>query len=234
MSLAKGTQLAAFAALSVVTVVLVVLAVTPTVATVSPSTRESARAAAASPTAAQADEPPEVTVIGDDHVLREGSWFYRAVPDESDGPVQQGAVIAEDGAHAIDLADMTDQVLPGDIVLIAAGATDVEAGEEAPTILGDIKSIVRSVRAQDAKPVLVTVPPSDDRGFLTKLVNRKMRAYANARRIPLVDVFDELSDQPGNWVPEYTDDGTYANEAGSQLQAEAAIDAIDVVLSRLS
>ncbi|QWC83897.1 SGNH/GDSL hydrolase family protein [Nocardioidaceae bacterium] len=220
MNLAKGAQLAGLTALSVLTVVLVVLAMTRSVAT-------TAEASAPLTPVAEEDTATVVSVLGDGHVLAEGSWFYRAIPAEDGGPVERGVVLAEEDARARSLESRLDQVVAGDIVMIAAGAVDVSLGEPAPEIVADIKVLVRGVRERDATPVLVLVPPSNERGFLTKLVNRKLSAYGERRDIAVLDIFSPVATTPGRWLKRYTDDGEYANPEGAARQAQVVIDRLD-------
>ena len=228
MNLAKGLQLAAVAALSVATVVLVVLAMTRTLVVAA----EPSVAPTPSETAAAEGEPEvaTVSVLGDEHVLREGSWFYRAVPAEPGSSLERGALLAEEGASVSSLEDLTDQILPTDIVLVAVGAVDVAAGETAPMIMKDIRDLLRAVRNQDAKPVLVLVPPSDDRGFLTKLLNRKIQMYAERRRTAVIDIYSDYAEQTGKWLPRFTDDGEFANEKASEKQAAKVARRLEEIL----
>ena len=217
VSLTKTAQLAGVAALAVVTVVLVVLAMTRSVAVTSVDSTQEAPA----PDVTRPPAPATtVSVLGDEHVLREGSWFYRSVPAEDGGPIERGIVLAEPDAGVRSLDAKLDQVEAGDVVLLAGGSVDVQKGRNAKKIAADVRGLVRDVQDRDARPVLVLLPPSNQRGFVTKLVNRKLRAYGERRSLPVLDIFGPLSTPPGDWKKKYTDDGAFANEAGAKRQAE--------------
>lgn len=128
------------------------------------------------------------------------------------------------------ITDITEASDPAAICVILCGSNDAQGAVSVSTFASNIEAMVDALRAAAMLPVLCTVPPLDndtDNGYALTY-NAWITRYANANRIPLVDVFTLCIDQStGNWKSAYSSgDGIHPNAAGCAAIGQEVADTL--------
>lgn len=123
------------------------------------------------------------------------------------------------------------------VVTLACGTNDTGVTDFV-TWQGQVKSIIAKIRAINAVPVLLTMPPDNlgtptpDRKVLVNQWNSWLRLYAGQQGIPLVDFYSVMVDPTnGNYLAAYYSDGTHPNNAGRAVEARKFVDSIEPILA---
>lgn len=108
-------------------------------------------------------------------------------------------------------------------VAILAGTNDIAESEgsfSADKTLSNIDEGVRNIRLAGALPVLCTIPPANNfhwkpairpQADIVKL-NGEIRDLAARERLPLIEIYQLLSDQKGGIENAYTTDGAHLTD----------------------
>jgi lysophospholipase L1-like esterase len=170
---------------------------------------------------------PEVTVagVGDSVISDTGSWFRQAVEGgQVDGLVSVGSF---GGAGATTAGVMNESLtrsltMGPDVVLIGGGTNDLLAAVPRITTVANLRVMVATVKAAGAKPVLVTVPPSNERAALVGPLNDAIRSLARSERVPLLDLYAAVGTGSGRYRAGMTGDLGHPNPTGyAAMTAEA-------------
>ena len=172
---------------------------------------------------------PEVTVtvagVGDSVTYDAGSWFRQAVEGgQVDGLVSVGNFGVADAPTIRVLNESLTRALVTrpDVVLIGGGTSDMLSGVPRATTVANLEVMVASVRAAGAKPVLETVPPSNERAARVGPLNDAIRSLAKSERVPLLDLYAVVGTDSGRYRDGMTDDLWHPNPSGyAAMTAEA-------------
>ncbi|GAB3922699.1 SGNH/GDSL hydrolase family protein [Mucilaginibacter myungsuensis] len=122
-------------------------------------------------------------------------------------------------------------------VIILAGSNDL-AGTTGhvtnQTIMDNIKSMVELAEANKIKPILCAYLPIFDYPWRKGLepadkiiaLNKEIEAYANQKKLVLLDYFTPLKDERNGQRADLTTDGAHPNVAGYQIMAKITEEAI--------
>lgn len=188
---------------------------------------------AAQPASAAPEEAAKVvSVLSDSHAFNEGSWWRRTVVAGTVEGVTDGAFESQPGAETSSLIPRLDAAAEGaDFVVVQAGTNDLLSAKTPGEAAAGVFELWDGVVERDAEPIATLVPPSDSRPAEAVELNELIRAEAEARGIPVVDVYTPVAAEDGSWVDGFTDDGVHANAAGSERMTEAAQAALASILS---
>jgi len=130
---------------------------------------------------------------------------------------------AGNGAALVD--DLVRLYSPG-YVLIMYGVIDQWHSDRSQELIDGLDFIVTFLREHDAVPVVATIPPSfKDDPYLVELheiANRRIRSFARAMDVYLVDVGAAMEGRPDLFL----DDGLHPNNEGTALMADLFYDAL--------
>jgi len=103
---------------------------------------------------------------------------------------------------------------PGDTVVVLAGTNG--------NVFTDVQAIHEALRNAGLHTVAVTIPPSTSSTLSNVAAfNARLKAYAAAKAIPLVDVHGALVDPAtGAYLTAYNGDGVHPNQLGAQLMGQ--------------
>jgi lysophospholipase L1-like esterase len=120
---------------------------------------------------------------------------------------------------------------PYDVVLLMEGTNDV-GGQDAllfSPAIANLRKMVREAKNRGVKPYIATIPPkkmSGSRSFGWALVptfNDLLKSMASSENVPVVDVYDALYPQIGDYIG---DDGLHPTAAGYAKIADTFFAAI--------
>lgn len=133
--------------------------------------------------------------------------------------------------------------LEPDVVVILGGANDI-AGNTGPSthkmIMDNLVSMVELARANGIAVVLCSVLPSNHFYWIPEMkpadsiieLNRQIKAYAEANRIPFVDYYSTLVDDQKGLNPAYAIDTAHPSLEGYKLIEPLVLDGIKKALTR--
>lgn len=124
------------------------------------------------------------------------------------------------------------------VVVINAGTNDV-AQNNHPYVedrtLGNIISMCEIAKANKIKVILSSVLPCGGFGWNRSItdaaqkiqsLNARIKAYADANKIPYIDYWTPLADTDGSLKSAYTQDGCHPTEAGYEVMEPLAVKAV--------
>lgn len=161
--------------------------------------------------------------------VTEWSWFYRLL-DDTDGVVQYGGMVAENGMTTSWMAEQAYSALAlGPDLLIVHGGTNDVSGEVLPEyVIGNLQRIKDAADAAGVPMAVCTIPPRDDPAadLRAVAVNAAIRTWASAEGVILLDTGETLRDPFGGWREGYTNDGLHPTPEAAVLMARAAAEAL--------
>lgn len=89
------------------------------------------------------------------------------------------------------LSAMLSQYKPA-VVVLMIGTNDVSAGRKAEAVAADVGKAVEQILSAGAVCVLSTIPPHPAKPDLAAEVNKRLRALAKTRSLPLIDYEAEI------------------------------------------
>jgi hypothetical protein len=166
-----------------------------------------------------------IGVLSDSHAYGEDSWWRQSVEEDTVPGLRPGPFEAHPGARTTDLVDMLDDAAAGaDLVVVQAGTNDILSGRSPRDAAQGVGALWDGIAERGAEPVAALIPPSETRPALAVELNRLITAEAQARGLPVVDVYTPVAAADGSWLAGLSDDGVHSNKRGSDLMAAAARD----------
>ena len=161
--------------------------------------------------------------------VTEWSWFYRLL-DDTDGVVQYGGMVAENGMTTSWMAGQVYNALAlSPDILIVHGCTNDVSGEVDPaSVIDNLQQIKDAADAVGVPMAVCTIPPRDDPAADARAVavNAAIRSWADAEGVILLDTGETLRDPFGGWRSGYTNDGLHPTPEAAVLMARAAAEAL--------
>lgn len=161
--------------------------------------------------------------------VTEWSWFYRLL-DDTDGVVQYGGMVAENGMSTSWMAGQAYNALAlGPDILIVHGGTNDVSGEVDPAfVIGNLQQIKDAADSVGVPMAVCTIPPRDDPAADARAlaVNAAIRDWAAVEGVILLDTGEPLRDPLGGWRSGYTNDGLHPTPEAAVLMARAAAEAL--------
>lgn len=174
--------------------------------------------------------PVVVSLLSDSHAYNTGSWWRRTIVAGEVAGVVQGAFESQPGADAVTLANRLDAASRGDFVLIQAGTNDLLSAVAPADALVRVEALWDGVALRGPSPVAVLVPPSATRPAETVELNTLIAASADARGIPVIDVYTSVTNGDGTWIEGYSGDGIHSLPDGSAVMGQAAQEQLTALL----
>ena len=199
-----------------------------------PSPAAAGRAGGGAVAAGPVGELTVVSVLGDSHSSWPGSWYERTVAAGRLPAVSPGVLSSHPGKTSVVLRTwVRDATAGGGTVLVQAGTNDMLLmGSSPEQTATDIAALVRAVEKAGARPILVSVPPSQSLGEEVLELNSRLSAWARAEGIGWVDVTSGVATPEGTWRPGLSADGIHANDAGGRRMADAVLAQLPAILDR--
>ncbi|WP_175637447.1 SGNH/GDSL hydrolase family protein [Sinomonas mesophila] len=198
-----------------------------------PSPATAGRAGGGTVAAGPVGELTIVNVLGDSHSSWPGSWYERTVAAGTLAGVAPGVLSSHPGKTSVVLRTwVRETTAGGGTVLIQAGTNDMLlTGSSPDQTAKDVAALVRAVEEAGARPILVSVPPSETLGDEVLEVNSLLSAWARVQGLGWVDVTTCVAMEDGTWLPGMSADGIHANDAGGRRMAKAVLAQLPEVLS---
>lgn len=164
-----------------------------------------------------------VSLISDSHAHNASSWWRETIGAGAVPGAQMHNVQSFPGSDSESILRRVEPVkYAGGYVVLQAGTNDLRQGDDAAQTVAGVKTVVALIRENQGKPVLALVPPSDEQPAVAKAVNELLVQWADAEKIPVVDVYTPVADPDGSWKDGLSDDMIHANKAGAAKMAAAA------------
>jgi lysophospholipase L1-like esterase len=161
--------------------------------------------------------------------VTEWSWFYRLL-DDTDGVVQYGGMVAENGMTTSWMADQAYNALAlGPDLLIVHGGTNDVSGEIDPAyVVSNLQRIKDAADVYGVPMAVCTLPPRADPMADARAiaVSEAIRAWAEQEGVILLDTGAPLRDPLGGWREGYSADGLHPTPAAAVLMARAAAESL--------
>jgi len=161
--------------------------------------------------------------------VTEWSWFYRLL-DDTDGVVQYGGMVAENGMTTGWMAGQAYNALAlsPDILIVHGGTNDVSGEVDPASVIGNLQQIKDAADSVGVPMAVCTIPPRDDPAADARAlaVNAAIRSWAAAEGVILLDTGEPLRDPLGGWRSGYTNDGLHPTPEAAVLMARAAAEAL--------
>jgi lysophospholipase L1-like esterase len=195
---------------------------------VSPAPTTSARLPTPTGTTAEPTRTTaELTVVGvgDSVIYEAGSWYRQAV---AGGQVDRLVSAGNFGVPGATTARIMNEPLTRalakrpDVVLIGGGTNDMLSAVPLITTVANLQVMVATVKAAGAKPVLETVPPSNEGVFVGRL-NDAIRSLAKSEGVPLLDLFAVVGTDSGRYRDGMTTDLRHPNPTGYAVMTAEAV-----------
>lgn len=184
------------------------------------------------------DSITSINGTGDNVSAFEGSHdnWSTLLPTMSGGRMQWARSFATGGLTSPEIRDVVlprllavpAAQLPGTVIILG-GTNDVGVGVTQAATITALTDIINTLRANEIRPVLCTVPPRGDDTTANQNANR-LNAMINglARQLgaPLIDMYGALIDSATGGFVTGTDigDGVHPNVIGMMMMAQAGID----------
>ncbi|AJW79903.1 SGNH/GDSL hydrolase family protein [Clavibacter michiganensis subsp. insidiosus] len=180
------------------------------------------------------DGPLLMSVLSDSHAYNTGSWWRQTVATGTFPGIYLGTTASQPGAASTSLVPLLDQATAtGGAVVVQVGTNDLLSGRTPAQAVDGIAALWEGVRDRGAEPVAALVPPSDEVPEEVLALNEAIRDAATAEDVPLLDVYSTVADADGSWADGLTVDRRHANDAGSDLMAQAAREQLPAVIAAL-
>ncbi|WP_294567984.1 SGNH/GDSL hydrolase family protein [uncultured Arthrobacter sp.] len=164
-----------------------------------------------------------IGILSDSHAHGKHSWWRQTVVADTVPGLRLGSYESHPGAQTTGLVDRLDAaVRQADLVVVQAGTNDIRKGRSPEQAAEGVRVLWDGIAARGAAPVAALVPPSETQPALAVELNRLIRTAAEARGIPLLDVYTAVAAADGSWRAGLSNDGIHSNRKGSDLLAEAA------------
>lgn len=161
--------------------------------------------------------------------VTEWSWFYRLL-DDTDGVVQYGGMVAENGMTTSWMAEQAVSALAlGPDLLIVHGGTNDVSGEIDPAyVVGNLQRIKDAADAYGVAMAVCTLPPRSDplADARAVAVSQAIRTWAEQEGVILLDTGAPLRDPLGGWRSGYSADGLHPTPEAAVLMARVAAEAL--------
>ena len=161
--------------------------------------------------------------------VTEWSWFYRLL-DDTDGVVQYGGMVAENGMTTSWMAGQAYNALAlsPDILVVHGGTNDVSGEVDPAYVIGNLQQIKDAADSVGVPMAVCTIPPRADPAADARAlaVNAAIRDWAAAEGVILLDTGEPLRDPLGGWRSGYTNDGLHPTPEAAVLMARAAAEAL--------
>ncbi|WP_165968663.1 SGNH/GDSL hydrolase family protein [Arthrobacter crusticola] len=164
-----------------------------------------------------------IGILSDSHAYGKHSWWRQTVVAGTVPGLRLGAYESHPGAQTVALVDRLDAAAhQADLVVVQAGTNDIRKGRSPEQAAEGVRVLWDGITARGAAPVAALVPPSETQPALAVELNRLLRTAAEARGMPLLDVYTPVAATDGSWRAGLSNDGIHSNRKGSDLMAEAA------------
>lgn len=161
--------------------------------------------------------------------VTEWSWFYRLL-DDTDGVVQYGGMVAENGMTTGWMAGQAYNALAlsPDILIVHGGTNDVSGEVDPASVIANLQQIKDAADSVGVPMAVCTIPPRDDPAADARAlaVNAAIRSWAAAEDVILLDTAEPLRDPLGGWRSGYTNDGLHPTPEAAVLMARAAAEVL--------
>ncbi|MBJ2119966.1 SGNH/GDSL hydrolase family protein [Arthrobacter sp. MSA 4-2] len=174
-------------------------------------------------TAAAGAAARTIGILSDSHAHGKHSWWRQTVVAGTVPGLRLGPYESHPGAQTVGLVDRLDAaVRQADLVVVQAGTNDIRKGRSPEQAAEGVRVLWDGITARGAAPIAALVPPSETQPALAVELNRLLRTAAEARGMPLLDVYTPVAAADGSWRAGLSNDGIHSNRKGSDLLAEAA------------
>jgi acyl-CoA thioesterase-1 len=161
--------------------------------------------------------------------VTEWSWFFRLL-DDTDGVVQYGGMVAENGMTTSWMAGQVYNALAlsPDILVVHGGTNDVSGEVDPAYVVANLQQIKDAADVAGVAMAVCTLPPRDDplADARAVAVSDAIRAWAGQEGVLLLDTGAPLRDPLGGWRSGYTNDGLHPTPEAAVLMARAAAEAL--------
>lgn len=110
-------------------------------------------------------------------------------------------------------------------VLVLGGTNDVRNGDSAPSV-ENLDEIRARLAEAGIKATFGLIPPSEDMPAETKQFNDRLRAWAAAGGVELLDYWTPLADADGTYRDGMNADNIHPSPAGARVMADVAADSL--------
>lgn len=174
-------------------------------------------------------EPPvpdlvKVSILSDSHAYNTGSWFRLTVVAGKVPDAKLGTFAGFPGGSTSTLRTHLDEVAGDEVVILQAGTNDLHSARTPTETAAAIEDLVTDLQATGSDVILASIPPSSLRPAQILATNLLITAWAAQTDVPLLDVTTDVSTLTGDWREGETSDGIHANQHGSQVMADAALE----------
>ncbi len=174
-------------------------------------------------TAAAGTAARTIGVLSDSHAHGKHSWWRQTVVADTVPGLRLGPFESHPGAQTVGLVDRLDAAARrADLVVVQAGTNDIRKGRSPEQAAEGVRVLWDGISARGAAPVAALVPPSDTHPGLAVELNRLLKTAAQARGMPLLDVYTPVAAADGSWRAGLSNDGIHSNRKGSDRMAAAA------------
>lgn len=161
--------------------------------------------------------------------VTEWSWFYRLL-DDTDGVVQYGGMVAENGMTTSWMAGQAYNALAlkPDLLVVHGGTNDVSGEVDPAYVVGNLQQIKDAADVYGVPMAVCTLPPRDDpmADARSVAVSDAIRTWAEQEGVILLDTGAPLRDPLGGWRSGYSNDGLHPTPEAAVLMARAAAEAL--------
>lgn len=164
----------------------------------------------------------KVSILSDSHAYNAGSWWRQTVEANTIPNVSMGKFDSHPGFDTAALkADVEDSASEGGWVIVQAGTNDLLSARSPEQTLDGLEDLWDGVTAAGGMPIASLLPPSDERPAQTKALNVLIAQEAEARQLPVLDVYTSVASDDGTWADGHSSDGRHADSTASKTMAAA-------------